>query len=79
MSYRHRQAIGNFMNLRRGMPRDHDHRRAACTGRCLVLSAYGLKSDIALSGKCHVWTAPDWQELFLRFAALVGAAMCSAF
>jgi hypothetical protein len=29
--------------------------------------------------KCHVWTAPSWQELFSRFAALVGAAMCSAF
>jgi hypothetical protein len=28
---------------------------------------------------CHVWTAPGWQELFSRFAALVGAAMCSAF
>jgi hypothetical protein len=27
---------------------------------------------------CHVWTAPSWQELFSRFAALVGAAMCSA-
>ena len=27
----------------------------------------------------HVWTAPSWQELFSRFAALVGAAMCSAF
>ena len=31
------------------------------------------------SEKCHVWTAPSWQELFSRFAALVGAAMCSAF
>jgi hypothetical protein len=27
----------------------------------------------------HVWTAPGWQELSSRFAALVGAAMCSAF
>src|SRR5450432_4245075 len=27
----------------------------------------------------HVWTAPGWQGLFSRFAALVGAAMCSAF
>jgi len=27
----------------------------------------------------HVWTAPGWQELFSRFAALVGAAMCPAF
>ena len=27
----------------------------------------------------HVWTAPSWQELSSRFAALVGAAMCSAF
>ena len=26
-----------------------------------------------------VWTAPGWQELSSRFAALVGAAMCSAF
>jgi hypothetical protein len=33
----------------------------------------------AMSQKCHVWTAPSWQELFSRFAALVGAAMCSAF
>jgi hypothetical protein len=32
-----------------------------------------------MSEKCHVWTAPGWQELFSRFAALVGAAMCSAF
>ena len=31
------------------------------------------------SGPGHVWTAPCWQELFSRFAALVGAAMCSAF
>ena len=31
------------------------------------------------SQKCHVWTAPGWQELFSHFAALVGAAMCSAF
>jgi hypothetical protein len=31
------------------------------------------------SEKCHVWTAPGWQELFSHFAALVGAAMCSAF
>jgi hypothetical protein len=31
------------------------------------------------SGSCHVWTAPGWQELFSRFAALVGAAMCSTF
>ena len=31
------------------------------------------------SEKCHVWTAPSWQELSSRFAALVGAAMCSAF
>ena len=27
----------------------------------------------------HVWTAPGWQGLSSRFAALVGAAMCSAF
>jgi len=27
----------------------------------------------------HVWTAPDWQGLSSRFAALVGAAMCPAF
>jgi hypothetical protein len=26
-----------------------------------------------------MWTAPGWQELFSHFAALVGAAMCSAF
>jgi hypothetical protein len=32
-----------------------------------------------MSQRCHVWTAPCWQELFSRFAALVGAAMCSAF
>jgi hypothetical protein len=31
------------------------------------------------SERCHVWTAPGWQELFSHFAALVGAAMCSAF
>ena len=39
----------------------------------------GLKSDIAPCPKsAHVWTAPSWQELSSRFAALVGAAMCSA-
>jgi hypothetical protein len=27
----------------------------------------------------HVWTAPGWQGLSSRFAALVGAAMCPAF
>ena len=32
-----------------------------------------------LDDTCHVWTAPDWQELSSRFAALVGAAMCSAY
>jgi len=32
-----------------------------------------------MSQMCHVWTAPVWQELSSRFAALVGAAMCSAF
>jgi DNA-binding transcriptional LysR family regulator len=26
----------------------------------------------------HVWTAPGWQGFSSRFAALVGAAMCSA-
>src|SRR5258705_14011023 len=31
-----------------------------------------------MSQMCHVWTAPSWQELSSRFAALVGAAMCSA-
>jgi hypothetical protein len=44
---------------------------------------YPPKADIGQHGrhvpKCHVWTAPGWQELFSRFAALVGAAMCSAF
>jgi transposase InsO family protein len=30
------------------------------------------------SERCHVWTAPSWQGLSSRFAALVGAAMCSA-
>jgi len=40
----------------------------------------GRKPDIARSPKsAHVWTAPGWQELFSCFAALVGAAMCSAF
>ena len=29
--------------------------------------------------RVHVWTAPGWQELSSRFAALVGAAMCPAF
>jgi hypothetical protein len=38
-----------------------------------------LSARSAMSEKCHVWTAPIWQELFSRFAALVGAAMCSAF
>src|SRR5665811_1870094 len=33
----------------------------------------------SVSVSCHVWTAPNWQELSSRFAALVGAAMCSAF
>jgi hypothetical protein len=32
-----------------------------------------------LASMRHVWTAPSWQELSSRFAALVGAAMCSAF
>jgi hypothetical protein len=34
---------------------------------------------VGMPEKCHVWTAPCWQELFSRFTALVGAAMCSAF
>jgi hypothetical protein len=38
-----------------------------------------LRFTDAKSEKCHVWTAPGWQDLFSRFAALVGAAMCSAF
>ena len=46
----------------------------------LILNA--LRAQVRLrsmSQMCHVWTAPCWQELFSRFAALVGAAMCSAF
>ena len=34
---------------------------------------------VGMSQRCHVWTAPCWQELSSRFAALVGAAMCSAY
>jgi len=48
-----------------------------------VTSGLPSASDISLlalrDAMCHVWTAPSWQELFSRFAALVGAAMCSAF
>jgi hypothetical protein len=32
-----------------------------------------------LHSQGHVWTAPGWQGLSSRFAALVGAAMCPAF
>ena len=47
------------------------------------MSAFDLKRKLIvgfrMSPLCHVWTAPSWQELSSRFAALVGAAMCSAF
>ena len=50
----------------------------------LGMSAYLWKSGYAFawpgtSAKCHVWTAPCWQELFGGDARLVGAAMCPAF
>ena len=38
-----------------------------------------FSASVSMSQMCHVWTAPDWQELSSRFAALVGAAMCPAF
>jgi hypothetical protein len=61
---------------------------ATVLGRCagnlgLVAMLHGdfveAKSQLDKSLALHVWTAPCWQELFSRFAALVGAAMCSAF
>jgi hypothetical protein len=44
MSNLHRQAGANLMHPRRNTwPRDRDHRRGACTGRCLLLSALRTK------------------------------------
>ena len=43
-----------------------------------LLAVIGVRKTFP-HGLGHVWTAPGWQELFSRFAALVGAAMCSAF
>jgi len=67
------------------------HRTWRCTARTdamcqLLWNTYvGCSLNSRFSSRrplgplCHVWTAPSWQELFSRFAALVGAAMCSAF
>jgi hypothetical protein len=44
--------------------------------------AFWLSGHSVMSTPCplypHVWTAPSWQGLSSRFAALVGAPMCSA-
>ena len=56
--------------------------RAILLASAIAATLVGRRASKAVSqGRClcHVWTAPSWQELFSRFAALVGAAMCSAF
>jgi hypothetical protein len=45
----------------------------------LLKAFYESDIEIGTSALGPVWTAPGWQELFSRFAALVGAAMCPAF
>jgi hypothetical protein len=53
--------------------------RGTLASRGIRLAGRGRRGKGAISEMGHVWTAPGWQELFSRFAALVGAAMCSAF
>jgi hypothetical protein len=50
--------------------------RAILLASAIAATLVGRRASKAVS---HVWTAPGWQELFSRFAALVGAAMCPAF
>jgi hypothetical protein len=48
-------------------------------GRAIDMSGVAHEKRGSMSELGHVWTAPGWQGLSSRFAALVGAAMCPAF
>jgi hypothetical protein len=50
---------------------------SALIGAETRIETFAVERSMSQMG--HVWTAPGWQGLFSRFAALVGAAMCPAF